>query len=146
MKVDFYVIEAASGQQSLLFACQMLEKMHEEQKRVYVHTRSREDAERLDALLWTYKDDSFLPHHIYDKAASFSPPIQIGSGEAPASHPETMLNLCPEIPAFYQQFSHIIEIVFADPPVQQLARVRFKQYRDLGCEMNTIKLNARELK
>ena len=25
------------------------------------------DAERLDALLWTYRDDSFVPHQLYQR-------------------------------------------------------------------------------
>jgi len=139
MKVDFYILETASTQQSHLFACQLLEKIYMEEKiPIFVHTHSREDAERFDALLWTYRDDSFLPHQL--QSADEYAPIQIGYGQAPTSKPTLLLNLGKDIPAFFQQSNHAIEIVFDNPDVQQLARQRYKQYREAGCEMNTIKL------
>jgi DNA polymerase-3 subunit chi len=55
------------------------------------------------------------------------------------------MNLSRDIPAFYSQFKHVIEIVFPDPVVQQLARTRYKQYRDQGHEINTIKVKANEI-
>lgn len=142
MKVDFYVLEVNSRQQAWLFVCQLLEKMYAEQKRVYVHTRSAEEAERFDNLLWTFKEDSFIPHQLYTQENPQPAPIQIGQGQTPCEHVECMLNLCPEIPPFYQQFQHIIEIVFSDVHMQQLARERYKHYRDQGCEINTHKLTA----
>lgn len=40
----------------------LLEKTLERGWRAVVETGSRERAEALDALLWTYREDSFLPH------------------------------------------------------------------------------------
>lgn len=145
VKVDFYILEAASGQKSLLFACQLIEKFYGEQKQVFVHTASREEAERFNTLLWTYRDDSFVPHQIYQENHDTPPPIQIGLGSGPAKAGDVLVNLSQQIPAYYQQFSHVIEIVFSDPHVQQLARERYKQYRDQGGDMNTIKLKAHEM-
>lgn len=145
MKVDFYILEAASGQKSLFFACQLIEKLYAEQKQVFVHTNSREEAERFNTLLWTYRDDSFVPHQVYQEENDTPAPIQIGIGGGPIKPVDVLVNLNQQIPAFYQQFSHVIEIVFSDPHVQQLARERYKQYRDQGCDMNTIKLKAHEM-
>lgn len=145
--VDFYILEEASGLKSLHYACQLIEKAHQRDQRVYIHTNSSEDAERIDTLLWTYRDDSFLPHSIYDAADEHPPSIRIGYDKAYAA-PESdhvLVNLDREIPPFSQKFNHIIEIVFSDPTVQQLARERFKKYRDQGYEMNTYKIKASEL-
>jgi DNA polymerase III subunit chi len=140
VKVDFYILEQADGPRSRLFACQLLEKMVEEQKRVFVHMRSREEAARFDTLLWTYRDDSFIPHQIDDAKDTHPPLIQIGFGEAPTRQHDIMLNLCTELAPFYPQFQHIIEIVFSDALVQQLARERYRRYRDSGYELTTHKL------
>lgn len=141
MKIDFYILETASRQKSSIFACQLLEKLHAEQRiPIFVHTQTRKDAEHFDALLWTYRDDSFLPHALH--GTSDDAPIQIGFGEAPAKNQVVLLNLSKDIPSFYQQFDHVIEIVFTDPLVQQLARERYKQYREQGNDINTIKLKA----
>jgi len=139
MKVDFYVLENASQQEAWRYACQLIERIYADEPSIYVHTASQQEAERMDALMWTYQDQSFLPHEIIDEANNCLSPIQIGYQLAPKTKNQTLVNLTPQIPGFYQQFSHIIEIVFSDPSVQQLARERFRQYREAGCELNTHK-------
>ena len=82
-----------------------------------------------------------LPHQLY--ADRCNAPIQIGYGECPKSHGNILFNFGREIPPFYEQFPHVIEIVFTDPVVQQLARQRYKQYRDSHHEINTIKQSSK---
>jgi DNA polymerase-3 subunit chi len=141
MKVDFYVLEnAASKQQSWHVACGILETIYANRQPIYVHAASKDDAERLDALLWTYRDDSFLPHLLLNQTDDNPPLILIGHENAPQTNKSVLVNLTDTIPSFYSQFNHIIEIVFSDPSVQQLARDRFRQYREFGCELNTHKM------
>ena len=144
MKVDFYVLEA-TRQKSLFFACRLLEKAYKEQKEVYVHVASQEAAEKLDDLLWTYKEDSFIPHALTPTKESYPSPILIGYESTNVVEKESLLNLCQAFLPFHTQFKHIIEIVFSDPHVQQLARERYRQYRDHHYEINTYKLKATEL-
>lgn len=139
-KIEFYILENTSAQKSLHFTCQLIEKIHQEQQHIYVHTASRGEAERVDTLLWTYRDDSFLPHHLHDENDELPSPIQIGYQEKPQHHQDVLINLHRDVPEFYQQFTHVIEIIFADPVMQQLARERYRYYRDQGCEINTHKL------
>lgn len=142
MKIDFYILDNATAQKSLHFACGLIEKAYLNQDRVYIHTNSKEEAERLDLLLWTFKDDSFLPHNLYRHDDQSPPPIQIGYENAPKEHTHLLLNLSQQFPDFYPQFNQVIEIVFSDATVQQLARERFKQYREQGHEINTHKLKV----
>lgn len=146
MKVDFYILDIESKQRSHLFACQLLEKAYREEKRVYVKVNSKEEAERFDALLWTYREDSFIPHQLYQAEDPSPPLIQIGfDSAAPHSQQDLLINLCSDFSSFFQQFPQVIEIVFSDPTVQQLARERYKQYRDLGSDIQTHKLKANEI-
>lgn len=149
MKIDFYVLETSNPQQAMQFTCRLIEKLYsEEQKQIYVQFNSRADAERFDALLWTYRDDSFVPHHFYNPMDDSPAPVTLGfidnADETPDDQTDILINLSRGIPAFYDQFEHIIEIVFADPLIQQFGRERYKQYRDLGYSINTIKLKATE--
>ncbi len=138
--VDFYVLNETSSQRSLHFACGLLEKAYLGNQRVYIHAPSNSEAERLDALLWTYRDDSFLPHQICS-AENLDCPILIGTGEDyRAGTRDILVNLSPSVPPFYKQFKHIIEIIFTDTTVQQLGRERFKHYRNEQCEINTHKI------
>jgi DNA polymerase-3 subunit chi len=155
MKIDFYVLETTNKQKSQLFTCRLLETTTP--KSIFVHMNTREEAQRFDALLWTYRDDSFLPHSLYDSNNEVSEvsaaPIQIGfsdinsnsNSDTPNPSPAILFNLAQTVPSFYTQFERVIEIVFTDPSVQQLARQRYKHYRDQNDEINTIKLKENEI-
>lgn len=54
---------------------QLLEKTLERGWRAVVETGSRERAEALESLLWTYRDDAFLPHGLAGEAADAHQPI-----------------------------------------------------------------------
>lgn len=138
--VDFYVLNNMSSQGSLNFACGLLEKAHMDNQRVYIHAGSPAEAERVDALLWTYRDDSFLPHQICTPH-NLDCPILIGtSTEYTAGARDILVNLTPSVPLFYKQFTRVIEIIFNDATVQQLGRERFKYYRNEQCDINTHKI------
>jgi DNA polymerase-3 subunit chi len=147
MNVDFFVLDAAKHQQALLYACKLVEQAHQDKQSIYIHMNNAEEAERFDALLWTYREDSFLPHTIFKADNINPPPIQIGFGELNLPEAATqglLLNFAHAVPAFYTKFNRVAEIVFTDPVVQQLARERFKQYRNNGCEITTHKIKANE--
>lgn len=139
-KIDFYVLEKASYEAALALTCKLIETIFIEKKHIYILTSTKEEAEHLNDLLWTYREDSFLPHDLYGKSEEFPPPIQIGSEASPNINHDILCNLSPNIPASYKQFNRIIEIVYNDLNVQQLARERYKRYRADACEIETIKL------
>ena len=141
--VDFYVLDV-NQQKSFFFSCLLLEKLYEQQKSVFVYLNSDEEAQSLDQLLWTYRDDSFLPHHLYDPEDTFPPPIQLGFKQKPNTLHHVLLNLSDHVPSFYRAYTAIIEIVFSDPLMQQLARARYKNYREEGCQLQTHKLKSNE--
>ena len=141
MIVDFYILEQGNEDKTLRFACQRVEQAYQAQQKIYLHVDSYELAERLDKLLWTFRDDSFLPHQIISPDYPDSP-IQIGyKDEGPPSSRELMINLAKNIPSFYPQFNRIIEIISSDSTAQQAARERYRQYRDHGFELNTHKMS-----
>lgn len=145
MQIDFYILEQTGKQRAMLFVCQLIEKLHLQKKRVYVHTNSSEEADSLDRLLWTFKDDSFLPHAIRLDDEKIIAPIQLGYGNQTTQDVNAIINLHAQTPPFLNAPEQLIEIVFADPAIQQLARERYKKYRDQGFEINTHKLKANEL-
>src|ERR1700741_4597108 len=58
----------------------LLEKSLERGWRVVVQTASEERAEALDAHLWTYRDDSFLPHGTWREAQAPEQPLLLTLG------------------------------------------------------------------
>lgn|SRR3990167_1687 len=130
MNINFYIFEEAKKQKALLFTCQLIKDMYDNNQHVYIHTPTREEAQYFDALLWTYKEDSFIPHQIQEQHSDTYPPVQIGFDIMTPNEKDVLINLAKEIPPFYDQYHEVIEIVFSDPTVQQWARERYRQYRN----------------
>lgn len=75
----FYHLEAQPLERVLP---QLLEKTLERGWRAVVETSSRERAAALDAMLWTYRDDSFLPHGIVGEETDGDQPILIAMDDS----------------------------------------------------------------
>jgi DNA polymerase-3 subunit chi len=59
---------------------QLLEKSIERGWRVIVQAASQERVEALDAHLWTYRDDGFLPHGLASDAEAALQPVLLTTG------------------------------------------------------------------
>ncbi len=136
-KIDFYIL---TEQNALDFACRLIEKAYKNQHRVYIHTEDQLSAHALDEKLWTYRDDSFLPHNLYGEGPEPAPPIQIGFGKTPEKHRDILINLSREVPTFFQQFARVLELIPNEPEIQARGRENFRIYRAKGFEITTHKI------
>lgn len=68
----------------------LLEKSMERGWRAVVRAGSRERAEALNAHLWTYRDDSFLPHGGPGDGPGDRQPVYVTSGEEAPNEPEIL--------------------------------------------------------
>lgn len=135
-RVDFYVLSQERPDARLHFACRLAERAVEHDCMVYVHTASDAQAQRLDELLWTFSDRSFLLHELYsgEPASHAQVKVMLGTRPAPPSHRQVLINLSDALPADIALHERIAEIVDADPERKRQARERFRQYRELGSE------------
>lgn len=141
-RIDFYILENSDPSGRLRLACRLIEKAYKNKHRVYINAENETQAKQLDELLWTYREDSFLPHNLYGDGPELAPPIQIGYLVTPEKHRDILLNLSKTIPDFYQQFARVLEIVSTDADIQNAARENYKQYRTQGHDINTHKLQT----
>lgn len=140
-RVDFYVIERADERSRQALACRLAEKAYRLENTVYIHTRNRSEAERLDELLWTFRDGSFVPHTLSDAVDDVeAAPVLIGSDSNDVESRDLLINLGDEIPAFADAFPRVAEVVSADEDCRRTSRKRFAQYRDQGLDIQTHKL------
>lgn len=142
-RIDFYILPIDSESARLHFACRLIEKAYKQKHRIYIHAENENEAHQLDELLWTYRDDSFLPHHLSGEGSDPPPPIQIGFQTVPLHERDILINLNMIIPEFYQQFSRVIELVI--PSVQNVSREHFKLYRAALHDIHTHKLETTEV-
>jgi DNA polymerase-3 subunit chi len=135
-RIDFYLLKDETLQATWSTACRLLEKAYHFKHSVFVLCSSKEDAEFLDELLWTFKDDSFIPHHLQGEGPEPPPPIQIGLNE-PSGFNDILLNLSPLIPSFFQRFRRIIEIVPNQESAKEISRQHYRDYKTKGCILQT---------
>ncbi|RJF91575.1 DNA polymerase III subunit chi [Sphingomonas cavernae] len=72
MQVDFYQLEARPVEQVLP---RIAERLFESGARLLVVADEENVLERLDAALWAYRDDAFLPHAIAGRDADAAQPV-----------------------------------------------------------------------
>ncbi|HVY54056.1 MAG TPA: DNA polymerase III subunit chi [Gammaproteobacteria bacterium] len=137
--IDFYMIPAQGDQARLLFACRLLEKAFQQQHQIYVHLGDLSQAQILDNLLWTFKDDSFIPHQIYTENQAHSSPILIGHAKS-APHHDILLNLDNEIPSFHGEFNRILEITINEAAAQEIAQKHRVFYEEKGYKITSHQL------
>jgi DNA polymerase-3 subunit chi len=143
-KIDFYILAETTAAARLNYVCRLVEKAHQQEHRVYVHTESDKDAFLIDELLWTYKEDSFIPHNLVGEGPNPPPAIQIGFSVPTAHQKDILINLTATVPEFHTQFQRIIEVIIEDAEITASGRERYKFYREKGYEIKTHKLQTIE--
>ena len=138
-RVDFYVLSDETSDARLRCACRLAEKAVDQGLRVYIQTSSLGEAQRLDELLWTFSDRSFLAHEIAGDGAPTHPKVMVLLGEADAPEPyrQLLINLTDRLPEGPERFARIAEIVDVDAERKRLSRDRYKHYRERGCTLET---------
>lgn len=139
-RVDFYVLKQAGVQARDVFACRLAEKAYRLDNRVHIHTASSSDAARLDDLLWTFRDGSFVPHRVVGASDDDESPVTIGFGDTPPPSSDLLINLSDDVPEMAASFARIAELVTSDDDSRRMSRQRFAAYRDNGDEIDTHKL------
>jgi len=136
-QIDFYILPDTNH---LPFVCRLIEKAYKNRHSIFIHANNQAEANHLDELLWTYRDDSFLPHNLYGEGPDPAPPIQIGYQQIPEKHRDILINLNNTVPTFYKQFSRVLELVANQPEQQHIARERYRFYQAEKCKITSHKL------
>ena len=134
-QVDFYVLDRVDEHARKTLACKLAEKAWRLENTIHIQTMTREDAVRLDELLWTFRDGSFVPHEI--SGGDTNAPISIGFGANTAEPRDLLINLCDEVPSFAESFPRVAELVTSDEECRAKSRQRYAHYRDQGHKIET---------
>jgi DNA polymerase-3 subunit chi len=139
-QVDFYILPNDSAEGRLLLACRIADKALQQGQHVLINTDSPAENARLDDLLWTFSQGSFIPHRVIDAAASepSAEPVLIGCGVTPeGSDWHVLVNLASTVPDFFSRYQRVAELVDGNEQRRAQGRERFRFYRDRGYELNT---------
>lgn len=139
-QVDFYVLSGAASHGRVEMACRLAEKAYRLGHRVYLLAADDAQARQLDELLWTFRQQSFVPHEIYPPETGDNVPVLIGIDPQPRWPAEVLINLAPEAPACFSDMQRVVELVDQQAAVLEASRARFRFYQGQGIEPATHKL------
>lgn len=130
-RVDFHILPANGKVDADRWVCKLTAKAWKQGHRVYIQAASENQARRLDDLLWTFRDISFLPHaHSGDKSDDVS--VYIGMNDVPPEEHQVLINLAHPVPLFFSRFERVLEIVPVEDSARSQSRERFRFYQERG--------------
>jgi DNA polymerase-3 subunit chi len=132
-QVDFYLLE--NPEQSVAgFCCKLVEKAYHQGHDIFIQVEADEALHHLDDLLWTFRQDSFLPHAIPtdDEPIRKHSPIRLGHCGENNGKKDVLINLSGTPSAEISKYQRIAEIVSAEETDKAIARNKFKSYQAQG--------------
>ena len=140
-RIDFYLLQEQAQGNRFTLAWRLVEKAYRQQHRIFIHTASPEESQHMDRLLWTYRQDSFIPHGLLHKVDAALTPVLIGHEDEAGDEHDVLVNLSNRVPAFFSRFERLAEPLDQTPELVTAGRERFRYYRERGYPLNHHEIN-----
>lgn len=137
LTASFYLLDEATEDTQARLACRITHKAYQQGLSIYLQCDTREKAESLDSLLWTFQDISFIPHRLVTDPDEARIVVVIGWNACKPPACEVLINLTEHIPDFFKNFHRIIEIVTPDTAAKAIARQKYQTYRETEYTLKT---------
>lgn len=139
-RIDFYVLKDGSRSDRFGLSCRLVERVYqsalpgEQPPRILIYCPEPQQARHLDRLLWSFREDSFLPHGLIGETDLALTPILISTDGQPEAEDQVLINLSPspEAPPFFSRFERLCEPLDHEPEIRQAGRKRYLYYRGCG--------------
>ncbi len=141
-QVDFYILRNGSINSLERFTCKLAEKAFKRGHSIHILSMDSDQTERLNKLLWTFNDNSFVPHVISGDEYAEATPIHIGHLVEKVSITDVLINLRSELPDNFARFNRIAELVSGDAQQRQSARGRYREYQQHQCKVASHEVNG----
>ena len=141
-QVDFYILEHADKTGKLHFACRITQKIYVLGLKVFVQTANSSQSQQLDKLLWTFSQNSFIPHGINDQGDLdwVDYPVQISHTNQHTIDADVLINLLDTVPSLYFKYGRVVELVSSETEDRKSGRIRFRSYQAQGIAPVTHKI------
>jgi DNA polymerase-3 subunit chi len=126
--IDFYF----NAEDRLQLACRLAGKAASQGKRLLVWAPQADHAQRLDRMMWTTPAIGFVPHCMAQDALAAETPVLISADSTGPQGCEILLNLGEECPPSFERFDRLLEVVSLADAERQIARKRYRFYRERG--------------
>ncbi len=142
-RIDFYLLKNHSPNGRFRLACRIVEKAYLKNNNIYLLTKNVEDSDILNDLLWTFSQSSFVPHQLEIAGKNIKCPVIIGMESAKKNDIDVLVSVADDPIKDFNVHPRIAEIVGFEKNEKELARNRFRYYRENGINPNTYHINLK---
>lgn len=137
--IQFYQLSTSPLEKALP---RLAEKAYSAGFRVHLRLPTPELVEYYNNALWTFAQDSFLPHGTANDASPEKQPVFLSATPDAPNEPNVLMVTDGAEPANANAYQRILDIFDGrnEDAVAQ-ARARWKQYKEKGCEVSYFKQN-----
>ncbi len=141
-KVDFYILKGRLADERFALVCRLAEKAFSRKQKLFIHTEDKRTAVELDKLLWSFREESFVPHQLISTSAnqSANDDVVIAYDIEPDSSRPVLINLASTVPFFFSRFERTLEIINDHADIKHQGRERWGFYKDRGYPLQHHKL------
>ncbi|MGD8173135.1 DNA polymerase III subunit chi [Vibrio sp. TRT 21S02] len=141
----FYIVKPDSAQASkdgfeqyILFLSQHFAKQG---AKVYLNCQDKRHAEHIAECFWQVNPEQFTAHNLVGEGPKYATNIEIGyDGIKPTWNRQLVINLAENETTFANKFAEVVDFVPCEEKAKQLARERYKIYRQAGYQLQTIEI------
>ncbi|MEX1034019.1 MAG: DNA polymerase III subunit chi [Cellvibrionaceae bacterium] len=152
-QVDFYILDSAAPTARWEFVARLLGKLQKLNKTACIAVDSNEAAEQLDALLWRYPPESFVPHRVERERVGTDcvetgpteptdEPFTISSRTVTGISQDVLINLRNSPPEESAKLQRLVEVVVQEASVLNATRRNFRFYREQGYPIQSHHIRA----
>lgn len=131
-QVEFFEVLGPRWQLAL---CAQVEQAFAAGQRVYLLADGEAGARHLDDLLWTFREDSFVPHALWQGETAVPEPVAVGWWEGNPNGANCLVLCRPAVPERVDGFARVIDLAPVDlPELRNDARARFREFQARGLQ------------
>ncbi|HFQ5589313.1 TPA: DNA polymerase III subunit chi [Vibrio vulnificus] len=109
--------------------------------KVYLNGESKRHAEQIAEYFWQVEPAQFVAHNLVGEGPKYATNIEIGhEGVKPSWNRQLVINLAKNETTFANKFAEVVDFVPCEEKAKQLARERYKIYRQAGYQLQTIEI------
>ena len=129
-RISFYISRNSETNSRLSILFRLVEKAYFKGHHIFIATDNENETKRIDAELWSFKTNRFIPHGFVGTREGKI--IGIGCDQDPDEHSGVLINLQKTIPPFFSRFERLIEIVESNDEDLARGRANWTFYKDRG--------------
>ena len=109
--------------------------------KVYLNCNNKAHAEQIAERFWQVDSSEFMAHNLVGEGPRYATNIEIGyQGVKPSWNRQLVINLAENETTFANKFAEVVDFVPCEEKAKQLARERYKIYRQAGYQLQTIEI------